>query len=53
VVIGDVTCGPNAIAPPVSAIPAAGAPIAVGLLAVAGISGILLRRRRIAAATSN
>ncbi|MFF3855574.1 choice-of-anchor P family protein [Micromonospora sp. NPDC002575] len=49
VTIGLSSCGPNAIAPPVSVIPLAGMPVALGLGALAsGIGGgiVLLRRRR-------
>ncbi|ASW54794.1 choice-of-anchor P family protein [Plantactinospora sp. KBS50] len=45
--IGAVDCGPNAVAPPVPAIPLAGAPIALGLGAIiAGTGGLVLHRRR-------
>jgi hypothetical protein len=46
--VGAVTCGPNAIAPPVPAIPLAGAPIAAGLVAIFGAGAFLWRRRRLA-----
>lgn len=48
--IGAVTCGPNAIAPPVPTIPLAGAPIAAGLVALFATGGFLWRRRRLAMA---
>lgn len=46
--LGDITCGPNAVAPPIPAIPVAGYPIAVGTL-VAGLIGgrWWLSRRRL------
>lgn len=44
--IGSVLCGPNVEAPPVPMIPAAGAPIAGGVLAIAGVVGLYLWRRR-------
>ncbi|MDG4767031.1 choice-of-anchor P family protein [Solwaraspora sp. WMMD406] len=49
-VIGNVICGPNAIAPPIPVIPVAGAPLAAGVLAAAGLGWYLVRRRRNAAA---
>jgi hypothetical protein len=44
--IGNVTCGPNAVAPPIPVIPLAGLPIAGGLLAIVVAGGFLWRRRR-------
>jgi len=44
--IGNVTCGPNAVAPPIPVIPLAGLPIAGGLLAMIVAGGFLMRRRR-------
>jgi hypothetical protein len=44
--IGDVACGPNAVAPPVPAIPAAGVPVVAGTLAVLATGVYLWRRRR-------
>jgi len=47
--LGTVTCGPNAVAPPIPAIPTAGIPVALGTL-VAGLLGgrwYLARRRMI------
>ncbi|WP_329108802.1 hypothetical protein OG792_09205 [Micromonospora sp. NBC_01699] len=44
--VGDVTCGANAVAPPIPAIPLAGAPVALGVIAVAATGGILIHRRR-------
>ncbi|WP_434740501.1 choice-of-anchor P family protein [Micromonospora sp. SH-82] len=54
VTVGSAGCGPNAIAPPIPVIPLAGAPIALGLSALAAGTGggILLHRRRRAAARS-
>ncbi|MEU6078403.1 choice-of-anchor P family protein [Micromonospora sp. NPDC047074] len=47
VTIGSATCGPNAVAPPIPVIPLAGAPIALGLSALAASTGgVLLHRRR-------
>ena len=43
--VGSVTCGPNLVAGDVPAIPAAGAPIAAGVLAVAGGAWWTLGRR--------
>lgn len=44
--LGSVSCGPNAVAPPVPAIPAAGMPVAAGLVAIVATGGFLWRRRR-------
>ncbi|MER7167425.1 choice-of-anchor P family protein [Micromonospora sp. NPDC000207] len=54
ITVGSAGCGPNAIAPPIPVIPLAGAPIALGLSALAAGTGggILLHRRRRAAARS-
>jgi hypothetical protein len=46
--IGNVTCGPNAIAGAVSAFPSEGLPIAGGLLAIIGGAVFIRRRRRLA-----
>ena len=37
--VGTVSCGPNAVTPPISAIPRAGAPIALGMLLLSGYIG--------------
>ncbi|WP_428963040.1 choice-of-anchor P family protein [Micromonospora fluostatini] len=54
VTIGQSSCGPNAVAPPIPVIPLAGVPIALGLSALAATTGggILLHRRRRAASRS-
>lgn len=44
--IGNVICGPNVEAPPLPVVPAAGAPIAGTVLAMAGVIGVYLWRRR-------
>ncbi|WBB53675.1 choice-of-anchor P family protein [Verrucosispora sp. WMMD573] len=47
VVIGLSSCGVNAVAPPIPVVPLAGAPVALGLGALAaGTGGFLLSRRR-------
>ncbi|MER7455960.1 choice-of-anchor P family protein [Micromonospora sp. NPDC126480] len=46
VTIGESNCGPNAIAPPIPVIPLAGAPIALGVGAIAAGIGFVLHRRR-------
>ena len=45
IVVGNVTCGPNAAAAPVPSIPMAGAPIALGLMAILVTGGFMWRRR--------
>lgn len=50
VTIGSSSCGPNAVAPPIPVIPLAGAPLALGIGALAAVTGgglKLYRRRRI------
>ncbi|MFK3980695.1 choice-of-anchor P family protein [Micromonospora sp. NPDC050397] len=44
--VGSVACGPNAVAPPIPTIPLAGAPVALGVIAVAATGGFLLHRRQ-------
>ena len=47
--IGTVTCGPNAVTPPIPAIPAEGMPIAAGGFALAlfgGVAWLAVRNRR-------
>lgn len=55
VTIGEVSCGPNAIAPPIPVIPLAGAPLALGIGAIAAAAGggfKLYQRRRAAVGRS-
>ncbi|MEN3615644.1 choice-of-anchor P family protein [Plantactinospora sp. ZYX-F-223] len=49
--VGNVICGPNAIAPPIPVIPLAGAPIAAGTLGLVAVGGFLRHRIRREAAT--
>ncbi|GIG88498.1 choice-of-anchor P family protein [Plantactinospora endophytica] len=44
--VGNVVCGPNAIAPPIPVIPLAGAPIAAGTLGLVAVGGFLRHRSR-------
>jgi hypothetical protein len=45
--IGTVSCGPNAVTPPIPAIPAEGMPIAASALAVfGGVAWLVVRNRR-------
>ncbi|MDG4786353.1 choice-of-anchor P family protein [Micromonospora sp. WMMD1102] len=44
--VGNVICGPNAIAPPIPVIPLAGAPIAAGALGLVAVGGLLRYRNR-------
>lgn len=46
VIVGRVTCGPNAVAPVISAIPLAGLPFAAGTLAVLVGGAMVVRRHR-------
>jgi len=45
--LGSITCGPNAVAPPIPAVPLAGFPVALGTLAAGALGGSWwLSRRR-------
>ncbi|MGI8535461.1 MAG: choice-of-anchor P family protein [Mycobacteriales bacterium] len=46
IILASVTCGPNAIAVPISAVPTAGLPIAGGLVAAFLLGVVVLRRRQ-------
>ena len=50
IIVGSATCGPNSEAPPISAIPTAGLPIAGGLVALFVLGGAVWLRRRSASA---